>query len=239
VGRSVLFAVPIIAAMFIVGTMSVLAIVPQDRIDLVSPIPQALTMAIGGHGVGRVIVPVLIVFLLLRQCGNVALIFAGNTRLPMVAGWDRLVPSWFTRLHPRFQTPHHSIFFVGGITLVFTLAGQIGVGLQEAFQLLENAAGILYAFTYIALFAIPLFGARRLGTRAPLWLRFASAAGLAVSVLYSVLSIFPIIDVPDPGRFARKIVLTLAATTAIGLAIYAAGRGGARKAPDLLPAEQG
>ena len=51
-----------------------------------------------------------------------------------------------------------------------------------------------------------------------------AGAGLLVSVLYSVLSIFPIIDVRDPGRFARKIVLTLAGTTAIGLAIYAAGR---------------
>ena len=223
VGKSVLFAVPIIAAMFILGTTSVLAIVPPDRIDLVSPIPQTLTMGFAGLGAGRIIVPSLIVALLLRQCGNVALIFAGNTRLPMVAGWDRLVPGWFTRLDPRFRTPRNSIFFVGGITLAMTLVGQIGVGVQEAFQLLENAAGILYAFTYIALFAIPLFGAHRLGARPPLWLQSASAAGLLVSVLYSVLSIFPIIDLRDPGQFARKIVLTLAATTAVGLAIYAAG----------------
>jgi amino acid transporter len=224
VGRSVLLAVPVIAVMFILGTTSVLAIVPQDQIDLVSPIPQTLTMSFAAFGVGRIVVPVLILFLLCRQCGNVALLFAGNTRLPMVAGWDRLVPEWFTRLHPRFQTPYNSIFFVGGITLALTLAGQIGVGLQEAFQLLENAAGILYAFTYIAMFAIPLLGARRLGVRPPLWLQLASAAGLLVSVLYSVLSIFPIIDVRDPGQFARKIVLTLAGATTIGLAIYAAGR---------------
>jgi len=224
VGRSVLFAVPVIAAMFILGTTSVLAIVPQDRIDLVSPIPQTLTMAFGTVSVGRIVVPVLILFLLCRQCGNVALIFAGNTRLPMVAGWDRLVPRWFTRLHPRFQTPYNSIFFVGAITLAMTLAGQVGVGVQEAFQLLENAGGILYAFTYIALFAIPILGARRLGVRPPLWLQLASAAGLLVSVLYSVLSIFPIIDVKDPGQFARKIVLTLAGTTAVGLVIFAAGR---------------
>jgi len=204
------------------GTTSVLAIVPQDQIDLVSPIPQTLTMGFAGLGVGRIIVPMLILFLLMRQCGNVALIFAGNTRLPMVAGWDRLVPKWFSKLHPRFQTPHHSIFFVGGITLALTLVGQIGVGLQEAFQLLENAGGILYAFTYIALFAIPIFGARRLGARPPLWLQLASAAGLLVSVLYSVLSIFPIIDVRDPGQFARKIVLTLVGTTVVGLAIYGA-----------------
>src|SRR5262249_55763857 len=81
-------------------------------------------------------------------------------RLPMVAGWDGFLPAWFTRLHPRYRTPRNSILFVGALTLAFTLAGQIGVGLQEAFQLIENAAGILYGFTYISLFAIPLFGAR-------------------------------------------------------------------------------
>jgi amino acid transporter len=180
IGQSVVIAAPAIALMFILGTSSVLALVPVDRIDLVSPIPQTLQIGFAGLGFARFIVPVLIVMLLLRQIGNVTLIFAGNTRLPMVAGWDRLVPAWFSRLHPRFHTPHNSILFVGGITLVLTIAGQIGVGVQEAFQLLENAAGILYAFTYMALFAIPLFGARRLGVVPPLWLRGAAASGLKI-----------------------------------------------------------
>src|SRR5262249_54072885 len=154
----------------------------------------------------RLIVPALIVMLLLRQIGNVTLIFAGNTRLPMVAGWDRLVPAWFTRLHPRYRTPVNSIFFVGALTLVLTVLGQVGVGVQESFQLLDNAAGILYAFAYIALFAIPLFGARRLGATPPWWLRAASASGLVLSVLYCVLSIFPIIDVASWQAFAAKIL---------------------------------
>jgi amino acid transporter len=42
-----------------------------------------------------------------------SVMFAGNTRLPMVAGWDGLLPAWFTRLHPRYQTPVNSIVFVG------------------------------------------------------------------------------------------------------------------------------
>jgi len=66
---------------------------------------------------------------------------------------------------------------VSAITIAFSLAGQIGVGVQEAFQLLENAAGILYAFTYLWLFAIPLFGAANLQRKPPLWLRIASASG--------------------------------------------------------------
>src|SRR5262245_49222130 len=39
IARSVAFAAPIIAAMFILGTSSVLALVPFDQIDLIAPIP--------------------------------------------------------------------------------------------------------------------------------------------------------------------------------------------------------
>jgi amino acid transporter len=162
--------------------------------------------------------------LLFRQIGNVTLIFAGNTRLPLVAGWDKLLPRWFAHLHPRFRTPSNSILFVGILIIIFSLAGQIGVGVQEAFQLLENSGGILYAFAYLALFAIPLIAAKRLGERPPLWLRIACLSGFAVSLLYSVLSIFPIIDVANPQIFALKIVCVLVLVELIGIAIYLWGK---------------
>jgi amino acid transporter len=223
IGRSVVLAVPVIAFMFIFGTASVLAIVPSDQIDLVSPIPQALTMGFRGMGFAGLIVPALIMLLLLRQLGAVTLIFAGNTRLPMVAGWDGLLPRWFTHLHPRFRTPTHSIVFVGVITLAFSLAGQFGVGVQEAFQLLENAAGILYAFTFLALFAIPIVALNKLPERPPLWLRAAAASGFVVTLLYSVLSVFPIIDVASWQVFAFKIIVVLVAAQAVGIGLYGMG----------------
>ena len=220
ISRAVMIAVPIIALMFTLGTSSVLGLVPRSQIDLVSPIPQTLTAGFAGLGFARFIVPVLILLLLCRQIGNVTLIFAGTTRLPMVAGWDGFLPAWFTRLHPRFKTPLNSVMFVGGVTMACALAGQAGVGVQEAFQLLENAAGILYAFTYLALFAIPLFGAKRLGITPPLWLRVAAASGFSVSLLYSVLSVFPIIDVASWQAFTIKVVVTLVATNLVGLLIW-------------------
>jgi len=224
IGRSVIIASPIIALMFILGTSTVLAIVPNDKIDLVSPIPQTLTIVFRGMGVASMIAPLLIGLLLLRQIGNVSLMFAGTTRLPMVAGWDGLLPAWFTRLHPRSLTPVNSILFVGALTLAFTLAGQIGVGLQEAFQVLENAGGIFYAFAYISMFAIPLFAAHRMSERPKLWLRGATVAGLATSILYSVLSIFPIIDVPDWRVFTAKVVTVLVVANLLGLVIFVMGR---------------
>jgi glutamate:GABA antiporter len=223
IGRSVVIALPIIALMFILGTSSVLALVPKDEIDLVSPIPQAIRIGFRGLGDVAFIADILILLLLMRQMGNVMLIFTGNTRLPMVAGWDGLLPAWFTRLHPRFRTPVNSILFVGVLTIVLTLAGQADVHLQEAFQLLENAAGILYAFAYLALFAIPLVGAARLGLRPPLWLRGAALAGFAVTVLYSVLSVFPIIEVENEWVFTMKIIGVIVVTNMVGFGIYLAG----------------
>src|SRR6185312_12893329 len=42
VGRSVLIAAPVIALMFVLGTSTVIAYVPLDKIDLVGPIAQVL-----------------------------------------------------------------------------------------------------------------------------------------------------------------------------------------------------
>src|SRR5262249_46155391 len=80
-----------------------------------------------------------------------------------------------------------------------------------------------YAFAYIAMFSIPLFATGRLPEKPPLWLGGAAILGLATCVLYSVLSIFPIIEVRDWRLFTAKIVTVLVGTNALGLAIYVAG----------------
>jgi amino acid transporter len=224
IGRSVVIAAPVIAIAFILGTSTVVALVPVDQIDLVSPIPQVLRIAFDGMGFVSFLAPLLIAFLLLRQMGNVSLIFAGNTRLPMVAGWDGLLPKWFTRLHPTFKTPINSILFVGALTAAFTIAGQLGVGVQEAFQVLENAGGIFYGFCYIALFAIPLFAASKLAERPPLWLKGAAVSGLLISILYCALSVFPIIEVSNWQAFTAKIIAVLVGANVVGVGIYLAAK---------------
>jgi glutamate:GABA antiporter len=220
IARSVVIAAPIIGLMFILGTSSVLALVPFERIDLIAPIPQVLSIGFGSLGAFAGVASTTILVLLVVRVAQASVTFTGNTRLPMVAGWDGLLPSWFTRLHARYGTPANSIVFVGAVTFAFSLLGLVGVGKQEAFQLLWNASAIFYALTYLVMFALPLVGLRGAALRPPLWLRAAAASGFLMTALFVVLSILPIVAVASRFVFAAKISSVIVVTNLIGLAIF-------------------
>ena len=220
IGRSVAIAAPIVAVMFILGTSSVLALIPQDQIDLIAPIPQILSVGFGPLGAAAAIVPLAIVAMLSIRLAQSSIQFGGNTRLPMVAGWDNLLPAWFTTLHAKYRTPVNSILFVGAVTLTMGIVGLIGVGKQEAFQLLWNASGLFYSLTYVVMFAIPIFGLRGVMPKSPLWLRLASMSGLLMTLLYVGLSVVPIINVESRLAFALKIGGLIIVTNLLGFMIY-------------------
>lgn len=231
IGRSVMIAAPIIALMFILGTSAIQALTPPDQVDLVGPIPQAFRSGLGGSSAVAILIPLAVFAVSARSIGNSSLLFTATSRMPMVAGWDRLIPAWFSRLHARFRTPVNSVLFIGGAGLVFTILGMLGVGEQEAFQLLDNAAGILYGLTYLVLFAVPLVGLARTGRRAPLWIRIAAAVGFATTSLFVVLSVLPIVEVESRLAFAVKIGGTVVVVNLIGAVIYLVRRPRASAGP--------
>lgn len=236
IGRATLIAAPIIAVMFVLGTSAVLAFVPMDRINLTGPIPQVLRIGFGDSGAGGVAAMIAILLITTRTLANSSIVFTGNTRMPMVAGWDRLLPAWFTRLHPRYHTPVNSILFVGLVSAAFGLAGIAGVGEQEAFQLLDNAAGIFYGLTYLVMFALPLIGLRGAHPRTPVWLRVAALSGFGVTLLYVVLSIIPIIDVSSWFSFAMKISSVVVGLNLAGYTLYVNATRRRASAADTRPA---
>jgi glutamate:GABA antiporter len=220
VARSVMIAAPVIAVMFILGTSTVVTFIPNDRIDLIAPVAQVLRVGFAPFGIATQLVTLAIVMTLAMRLGQASVNFTGVTRLPMVAGWDRLLPAWFTRLHATYHTPVNSILLVGIISLVIALVGLIGVGQAEAFQLLFNAGGIFYALTYVVMFAIPLFGLRGVTPRPPSWLRLLSLSGLMMTILYVVMAIFPIIKVESVATFALKVSGLIVIANVVGFAIF-------------------
>ena len=97
-------AAPVIALMFVLGTSTVVAYVPTNDIDLIGPVPQVLRVGFGPFGIAGAAGDH-------RDSDDAgdarrrrrASSFTAVTRLPMVAGWDRMLPAWFSRLHADLQ----------------------------------------------------------------------------------------------------------------------------------------
>ena len=221
IGLSVAIAAPIIAIMFILGTSSVLALIPQENIDLIAPIPQIMSVGFGPLGFALTVVPMAVIAMLSIRLAQASVQFGASTRLPMVAGWDSLLPTWFTKLHARYRTPVNSILFVGAASLFMSIVGLIGVGKQEAFQILWNAGGLFYGLTYVVMFAIPIFGLRAAAQPPPLWLKLVALSGFLMTLLYVALSVVPIINVESRLLFALKIGGLIVAANLVGFLIYA------------------
>ena len=223
IGRSVVFASPVICAMFILGTGAVVAfheVQPGVAIDYIAPIPQTLRMALGGRGTISIVAAVAILLLQIRLIGAVSFVFTGVTRLPMAAGWDHLIPDWFSRLHPRYRTPTNSIFVTGGLIAGLLVFASLGVQAAEAFQVLNNASSELYSLAYLAMFAIPMAGAQMLRKRLPRWDGWHSAAGFLATAFTFLLTAYPFVDVVDARWYAVKILGTTLVANVLGFCFY-------------------
>jgi amino acid transporter len=217
VRKSVLIAAPLVTAIFTLGTSCILVFAAPESLDLVSPVAQNLSLGARALGLAGPVVPLAMMLMLLSRFGTATFVLNMVSRLPMVAGWDHLLPAWFTRLHRKYRTPVGSVLFVGAMILLFAIAANLGVGSQEAYQLLNNGAGICYALTYLVMFAIPLMAP---GEKPSLFVRAAAASGFVMTLLYVVLSVLPIIDVPKPGVFALKIASVILGSNAIGALLF-------------------
>jgi amino acid transporter len=224
IARSILFSAPIIALLYILGTSGILAFVSPDAVDVIGPIPQALRSGFSAFRQAGPMVAIAILLLLLNYLCSYTLYFSANTRLPMVAGWDHLLPPWFTRLHSKYRTPVNSIFFMGGVALAASVAVLIGAGNQESFLLLQTWAWTFYGLAYLAKFAIPLLSAKEKGLRPGPGLQLGAACGFLVTLLFVVLSVQPVIPVASKVGYALKVGGVVVGANILGGIIYRTGQ---------------
>ena len=229
IGRSVWISSPIICAMFIFGTGAVVAfheLHPAAALDYTAPIPQTLRWALGDSGFAGALAGIAILLMQIRILGAASFIFAGVTRLPMTAGWDHLVPGWFTRLHPRYRTPTNSTWFAAAVVAAMLVFASVGVKAAEAFQVLNNASSEMYSLAYLAMFAIPIVGASALRRRIPRWVAWLSAAGFLSTLFTFLLTAYPFVEVVDARAYAAKIIGTTLFANILGYLFYRARRRG-------------
>ena len=185
-----------------------------------APIPQALSLAFGEGGIAALLGKAAILLLQIRILGAASFLFTGATRLPMTAGWDHLIPAWFTRLHPRYRTPTNSIYVTSAVIAALLVLGSAGVHVAEAFGVLNDASSEFYALAYLAMFLIPICGAIAVRERLPRWVSAACICGVVSILFVLVLNAYPFVDVKSPGNFATKILGTVTLVNACGYGFY-------------------
>src|SRR6202008_3306490 len=151
--RAVFGAGALIALMYIAGTFAILALVPAADLDPQSGVFHAITVGSIALGVGffGIVAAVLVT---VGNAGGVGSTVAGIARVPFVVGIDRYLPAAFGKIHPRWKTPYVAILVQAIASGIILLASQIkSPTVAEAYQLVVDAAIILYFIPFLYMFA--------------------------------------------------------------------------------------
>ena len=240
--RAVFGSGVLIALIYIAGTIAVLILLNDAAVDPKSGVFQAITAAsvilkIGALGI------IAALLVTVGNAGGVGSTVAGIARVPFVVGVDRYLPESFGRIHPRWRTPHISILVQAGISGAILLLSQINETAVGAYQMLVDAAVILYFIPFLYMYAAAIKLAYRPdrestpgavlipGGKAGVWL--AGGLGFLVVLLGIVLSLVPPGETQNKFLFEMKLVSGTAVAILIGLALYYRG---ARQKSQASPA---
>jgi amino acid transporter len=227
--RAVFGAGALIALMYIAGTFAVLALVPAAGLDPKSGVFQAIAVGSVALKVGFLGVLAAVV-VTVGNAGGVGSTVAGIARVPFVVGVDRYLPAAFGKIHPRWKTPWVSILVQAGISAAILLGSQINETIQGAYQMLIDAAVILYFIPFLYMFAAAFKLARRKdrtenphavlvpGGIAGVWI--CAGLGFAVVLIGIFVSLVPPGDSLSKVGFELKLVAVTTASVLIGLVLY-------------------
>jgi glutamate:GABA antiporter len=211
--RGVFLSGIIIAAIYILGSAAMLIALPADQISVTNGIPQVVAVLSGRLGAAWLVPAAALVAVLiaLGNVGGVGAWLAGSARLPFAAGIDRVLPPAFSRVHPRWQTPHVALLAQGGCATVIVLLGLLGATVRDAYVTLQSATAILYFVPFLYLFGAYLRLRRNRSWRTAVlgW------AGLATIVASIGLSLVPP-AVESAIGFEAKVVGGVAAFLLLG-----------------------
>ena len=220
VARSVLVAAPLIALMYMLGTSTVLAYIEPAKVDVSAAVPQVMQAGFGASLLGKAIALAAASAFNIAYTAAMVITTGVTSRLPMVAGWDGLLPKWWSELHPKFRTPSKAVAAVAGSMLVLGGLSLVGADNQEAVQVGASVGIGSICIMYMLLFAVVLFGFRERAWRPGAAIRLGAFAAFSVAFVSLVFQIIPLGAVASRGLFALKVAAAIAALNLLGAFLY-------------------
>jgi glutamate:GABA antiporter len=230
--RAVFASGVLIAAMYIAGTLAVLALLPAADVSTTSGVFHAITVGSIALKIGFLgVLAALLVTV--GNAGGVGSTVAGIARVPFVVGIDRYLPSAFGKIHSRWKTPYVSILVQALVSGLILLVSQINETTRGAYQFLVDAAIILYFIPFLYMFAAAIKLAKRPdrfenkhavlipGGMPGIWL--VSSIGFLIVLVGIIVSLVPPGDSADKFGFEMKLVGGTVVALALGLILYYRG----------------
>ena len=221
--RGIAISGAMVTVIYIVGTASLLAIVPADRLAERSGIADAVDAAatrIGLPAVG----PLTAFLLAVSSIAGCVSWMAGSARVAYAAARDGQWPSPLGRLHPRYRTPHVALIVQGVIaSLIFLSSLFLTVGggtttVQESYDILVNLTIVVYFVPYVYLF----LGVTRLLAAAErtIALYVTAGAGLLATIVSILLVLVPPSGTANVLNYEANLILQTTGVVATGFGLY-------------------
>jgi glutamate:GABA antiporter len=224
--RSIYVSAPVIALIYIVGTCSMLWLVPREGINVVAGPLQGIANGVGASGWW--LVSFMALLLTVARIGGVGAWLVGSSRVAFVVGLDRYFPEAFSRIHPRWRTPYIAILIQGAIAVIFLLLSVIGKGttVETAFLILIDMSLLIYFIPYLYLFICLIVHCRRQRGVAMIIPggRFgavlAGIFGAAITLFAMVVALFPPAGTTQVWLHELKLAGGATLLVSVGLVIY-------------------
>lgn len=217
-----------IAAVYLLGTISLMWALPPGEVSIISGVNQAITKAGAQHGLPWLGAPVALL-MTLAGLGAIGAWLIGTARLLFVGGMDRYLPPVFAKTLPRWKTPWFAIVFQAAFAAIFILAATQGDTVKGAYLKLVNATLVVYFLPYLYMFAsairlrteivkqpgaIPVPG----GAGGSL---FWNGLGFLTTTVSIILALIPPADTQDKIEFFVQVFVGSFGFLAAGFVLYA------------------
>jgi amino acid transporter len=231
--RAIYLSAPLIAGLYILGTLCVLWLVPVASLSITSGFLQAIATA-AGHLWW--LVPVAGAAYFIGNIGGAGAWLAGPARVAFVIGLDKYLPPAFGRIHPKWGTPYVAILVQAiAATLVLPLA-ILGKGstVEQVYLIVLDMNVLIYFIPFVYLFFCLLYepdtGGPSVIPGGRVGRIVAGLAGLFVTVFAMIVAAIPPSD-QSPFWFELKVLGGVGFFYLVGWLFY---RRGAR-AHDAAP----
>ena len=227
--KALILAAPMIAAVYILGTASILLAIPPERASGVYGVIEAIRTAAAHLGLGW-LVPVGAACVVLDRLGSMCLWLGALARIPISAGIAEYLPRGFATIHSRHCSPANAIWIQAALVAGLVLLGQSGTSVRGAYNVLIEMMVVTSMLPFTLLFgaAIKLSagppgpGESRIWGGRPM-LIFVALTGLLATAGSIVVAFVPPPEEAHPTLAVFKVAGMTAVLLVAGASLYGIG----------------